>query len=174
MLLRNNFQIRTFSIDSHDYVLRFNHAPTSGFEADVGSVTSARFLNGRLPRFVTQVQSPVWDFFANPFAQFWEDFFSHPSSVTLLTAPEFLSKPPYVKDTINRGFSRLIQAMGKKAEDYHIFSQHLALQLWDVLQGYSPEAINGKAATAGFVGKPRFFFSVLKGRLFMFTLKFQV
>lgn len=38
----------TFVTDSHDLVLRFNHAPTSGYEADVGSKTTVRILNSQV------------------------------------------------------------------------------------------------------------------------------
>lgn len=34
--------------DSHDLVLRFNHAPTKGYELDVGSKTSVRILNSQV------------------------------------------------------------------------------------------------------------------------------
>lgn len=35
-------------IDSHDVVLRFNNAPTKGFEQDVGSKTTVRILNSKV------------------------------------------------------------------------------------------------------------------------------
>jgi len=35
-------------IDHHDYVIRFNRAPTSGFEKDVGSRTDLRIVNGHV------------------------------------------------------------------------------------------------------------------------------
>lgn len=37
-----------FSIDLHDIVLRFNHAPTKGHENDVGSKTTIRVVNSQV------------------------------------------------------------------------------------------------------------------------------
>ena len=34
--------------DSHDYIVRFNNAPTAGYEEDVGSKTSLRILNSQI------------------------------------------------------------------------------------------------------------------------------
>lgn len=36
--------------DSHDIVMRFNHAPTEGYESDVGSKTSIRIVNSQARR----------------------------------------------------------------------------------------------------------------------------
>jgi hypothetical protein len=42
-------------VDSHDFILRFNNAPTEEFEEDVGTLTSMRILNSQVvtkPQFL--------------------------------------------------------------------------------------------------------------------------
>lgn len=34
--------------DSHDIVMRFNHAPTEGYQNDVGNKTSIRIVNSQV------------------------------------------------------------------------------------------------------------------------------
>ena len=43
-------------IDSHDLVLRFNNAPTEGYENDVGKKTSLRIVNSQI------VAKPIFKF----------------------------------------------------------------------------------------------------------------
>lgn len=48
-----NFSLAT---DGHDFVVRFNNAPTAGFESDVGNKTSLRILNSQI------LSKPQFDF----------------------------------------------------------------------------------------------------------------
>jgi hypothetical protein len=47
----------------HDMVLRFNHAPTIGYEADVGTKTTLRIVNSQV------VSKPSFNFMTSPLYQ---------------------------------------------------------------------------------------------------------
>lgn len=49
--------------DMHDMVLRFNHAPTIGYEADVGTKTTLRIVNSQV------VSKPSFSFMTSPLYQ---------------------------------------------------------------------------------------------------------
>ncbi|XP_040575612.1 beta-galactoside alpha-2,6-sialyltransferase 2 [Lepeophtheirus salmonis] len=84
-------------IDSHDLIIRFNDGPTSGFEKDVGSKTSLRVINSKVPSLPEYgflapeslySSSPVlvWDpnnytasvseWYSHPYKPFFENFFA--------------------------------------------------------------------------------------------------
>ena len=50
-------------IDSNDFVIRFNHAPTKGYEVDVGSKTSLKLINAQSLAKETVWFSHVKEFF---------------------------------------------------------------------------------------------------------------
>jgi hypothetical protein len=52
-----------FAVDTHDMVLRFNHAPTSGYEADVGTKTTLRIVNSQV------VSKPSFNFMTSSLYQ---------------------------------------------------------------------------------------------------------
>jgi hypothetical protein len=49
--------------DTHDMVLRFNHAPTTGYEVDVGTKTTLRIVNSQV------VSKPSFNFMTSPLYQ---------------------------------------------------------------------------------------------------------
>ncbi|CAG0885068.1 unnamed protein product [Cyprideis torosa] len=138
--------------DSHDAVIRYNHAPTEGFEKDVGTKESFRFINGRVLRFFTTVTSPLWDFFANPFAKFWTKFSKDHPTVPVLHVPEFdKGEKPTSKAVPLAKIMRLFH--GNPDRPFHYFTQEFSVQAWDILQGFSHKFIlPNKGATAGFFG----------------------
>lgn len=49
-----------FFLDDHDVVLRFNHAPTEEYDADVGQKTTVRVVNSQV------VSKPEYNFLESP------------------------------------------------------------------------------------------------------------
>ena len=49
--------------DKHDMVVRFNHAPTEGYETDVGTKTTLRIVNSQV------ASKPSFNFMDSPLYQ---------------------------------------------------------------------------------------------------------
>jgi len=56
----DNIFLLIYFADQHDLVLRFNNAPTKGYEKDVGSKTTIRILNSQV------VSKPQFQFLSSP------------------------------------------------------------------------------------------------------------
>jgi beta-galactoside alpha-2,6-sialyltransferase (sialyltransferase 1) len=52
--------------DSHQLVMRFNHAPTKGFEVDVGTRTDVRIVNDLVIRDTKYWVVPSFNFLEDP------------------------------------------------------------------------------------------------------------
>uniref|UniRef100_A0A8C4QPP0 beta-galactoside alpha-(2,6)-sialyltransferase n=1 Tax=Eptatretus burgeri TaxID=7764 RepID=A0A8C4QPP0_EPTBU len=62
--------------DAHDYIMRFNSAPTAGFENDVGSRTSIRLMNSQVTSasFIHSLSLLTLPWFHNPDFDFFPTF----------------------------------------------------------------------------------------------------
>lgn len=122
-------------------MLRFNHAPTKGFEDDVGSKTTIRILNSQV------VSKPKFKFLSSELYRNVTILAWDPSNYSS-PIHSWLKKPDYDLFTNYMLFKKQFP----KSRLYLLNPQSL-WDLWDYLQSNSPGRLRRNPPSSGFLGK---------------------
>ncbi|XP_042216968.1 beta-galactoside alpha-2,6-sialyltransferase 2-like, partial [Homarus americanus] len=126
-------------IDSHDAIVRFNHAPTEGFEQDVGSRTTLRIVNSQV------VTKPKFDFWGSPLYSGMTLLVWDPCNYTA-TLNEWYASPDF--DFFPVYFRRRLML---PQEDLHLLHPASLWRLWEVLQRHTHTHVLPNPPSSGFL-----------------------
>lgn len=129
-----------FFLDSHDLVLRFNHAPSVGYEKDVGSKTTIRVLNSQV------VSKEEFNFISSNLYKNITLVAWDPSNYTS-TLDEWYHNPDF------NFFDKYIQHRKINKSKFYLLNPRSLWSTWDFLQGNSPNRIRRNPPSSGFLGK---------------------
>ncbi|KAM8789060.1 beta-galactoside alpha-2,6-sialyltransferase 2 [Rhynchonycteris naso] len=127
-------------IDSHDAVLRFNAAPTRGYERDVGSKTTVRIINSQI------LTNPNHHFIDN-------SLYKDVILVAWDPAPYSANLNLWYKKPDYNLFTPYVQHRQRNPnQPFYILHPKFIWQLWDIIQENTKEKIQPNPPSSGFIG----------------------
>ncbi|XP_072111666.1 beta-galactoside alpha-2,6-sialyltransferase 1-like [Mobula birostris] len=127
-------------IDAHDAIIRFNGAPTIGFESDVGSRTTIRIVNSQIVALQEHKFHDnslyemgvllVWD--PAQYSANLTEWFRHPEYEFFESYTKYREKNPN--------------------QPFYIINPKMQWQLWNVMQENTAEDIQRNPPSSGFIG----------------------